>query len=581
MSRYWRLDTLWRHNVTCALGRTVPVFPLSRWTSPMAFAIAATICAAGAVLFFQHRAISAVDAQTRVILRQVSEQSAADIAVELRRTLDGPVFDTLTAVNHPELRAGRLDLVAAQFAAGLAAYPHVDRFFAWNAQIERDTPGFVRFYGRDGTDVDPRLGRAVFELAKRHAGVQQIYIAAEALAPDLPHQIFLRLFWTDARRVDYFAILGFVVEPARMRAELFGSPRSSRLESLLSRRAGGLPLQLTVTDEAGMLVYGKSEAGTYTSRVPFPMLFYPADEIHSRLAAGVEPRDWSIAVSLPPAAPGVSRFTEGYGPTVLSVLLLLVALALTIQAHRRSAELARMQTDFVAHVSHQLKTPLSLLSAATETLEMDRVRSPERFAEYLRTIHAEALRLSLLVQRVLEFSRVQQRRNYEFERADLSALVDETVAAFAHGLSAQGFKFQVERDGPPMFVQADPAALEQVLANLLDNAVKYSRHDKIITVRVRAAGNAAVVEVIDRGVGIPARDQARIFERFYRTPGTDRPGFGLGLPIVKELISAHGGRVDVVSAPGSGSTFRIQLPLDRSAAAAADVAAEPASRAVS
>ena len=546
----------------------------------MAFAIAATICAAGIVLFFQYRAISALQAQTRVILRQVSEQSAADIAAELRRTLDGPVFDTLTAVNHPELRAGRLDLVAAQFTAGLSAYPHVDRFLAWNAEVERDTPGQVRFYGRDGHGLDARLGRAVFALARRHAGAQQIYVAAESIAPGLPHQIFLRLFWTDARRVDYFAILGFVVEPSRLRTELFGA-RSSRLESLLTRRAGGLPLQLTVTDETGGIVTGKTGGGAHTSRVPFRMLFYPSDEIHSRLAAGVEPRDWSIAVSIPPGTGGVWHVTEGYGPTLLTVALLLVALGLTVQAHRRSTELARMQTDFVAHVSHQLKTPLSLLSAATETLEMDRVRSPERFAEYLRTIHAEAARLSLLVQRVLEFSRLQQQRHYEFERADLGALVDETVAAFAHGLSAQGFAFDVQRDGAPMLVRADPAALEQVLANLLDNAVKYSRDRKTITVRVRSAGATAIVEVIDHGVGIAATDRARIFERFYRTPGSHRPGFGLGLPIVKELIRAHGGRVTVDSEPGVGSTFRIELPLDRAERAGDAPAAAPATRTVS
>ena len=157
---------------------------------------------------------------------------------------------------------------------------------------------------------------------------------------------------------------------------------------------------------------------------------------------------------------------------------MLIALGLTIQAHRRSAALAKMQTDFVAHVSHQLKTPLSLLSAATETLQMDRVRSPERFAEYLATIHAEAARLSLLVQRVLEFSRVQQRRSYEFERVDLGALVRETVDAFAHSLSSQNFTFAVQEDGPSPLVLADPAALEQVLANLLDNAVKYSDADQ-------------------------------------------------------------------------------------------------------
>jgi signal transduction histidine kinase len=528
----------------------------------MAFAIAVTICAAGLILILQHRALSAQQAQTQVILRQVSEQAAADIAAEVRRTLDGPVFDTLTAVNHPDLRAGRLDLVATQFAAGLAEYPHVDRFFAWTAQTELRSPGEVVFHGRDGAGFvrDPVLGRAVLDLARRHAAAQQIYIAAEGVVPGRSQQVFLRLFWTDARRVDYFAVLGFVVDPARQRMELFNPERSS-LRSVLTRRAGGLPLQLTVTDEAGARVYGDATGGLYTSRVSFPMLFYPADEIHSRLAAGVSPRQWAIQISLPPSG-GVWQAFEGYGPTALSVLLLLVSLALTIQAHRRSAELARMQSDFVAHVSHQLKTPLSLLSAATETLEMDRVRSPDRFAEYLRTIHAEAARLSQLVQRVLEFSRMQQRRDYEFESADLAALVRETVAAFADGLSARGFAFDVRVDGPSPLVRADPAALEQVLINLLDNAVKYSGAERDIAVRVYTNRGSAIVDIIDRGMGIAPREQKRIFERFYRAPGPGRPGFGLGLPIVKELIDAHGGGVDVDSVPGGGSTFRVRLPLD-------------------
>ena len=536
-------------------------FTFSRWLSPMVFAIAATICAAALVLFFQYRAISELQAQTQVITRQISEQSAADIAAELRRMLDGPVFDTLTKVNHPELRAGRLDLVAAQFAAGLTAYPHVDRFFAWLPQTGNGAPGPVLFYGRDGRfRPDPELGRAVLDLARRHAGAQQIYVAAERLTPASAHQGLLRLFWTDARRLEYFAVLGFVVEPSRMRAALFDTTRNPTLQSLLSRRAAGLPLHLAVTDETGAIVHGRSGGG-HASRVSFPMIFYPADEIRSRLAAGVEPREWAIAVSLPPAG-GVWPAIEAYGPTALSVILILAALALTLQAHRRSTELARMQTDFVAHVSHQLKTPLSLLSAATETLEMDRVRSPERFAEYLRTIHAEATRLSLLVQRVLEFSRVQQRRDYEFERADLESLVRETVAAFSHSLSSQRFEFDIIVDGAPPMVRADPAALEQVLVNLLDNAVKYSGAIKSVGVRLRTTREQAVVEISDRGVGIDPRDQKRIFERFYRTAGSSRPGFGLGLPIVRELIAARGGRVEVDSTPGVGSTFRVWLPLE-------------------
>jgi signal transduction histidine kinase len=554
---------------------------------PMALAVAATICAAGLVLFLQHRAMSALQSQTRVILRQISEQAAADVAQDLRRTLDGPVFETLTAVNHPDLRAGRLDLVADEFVTGLRHYPHVDRFFAWHAQTEATAPGEVVFYGRDRPFTrDPELGRAIMSLARQYAATQQIYVAAEQVGPERRHEVFLRLFWVDAERRDYFAVLGFVVDPSNVGARLFDGAGRSRMLALLGRRGGGdVPLQLRVTDEGGKVVFGPTTAGVVDAWVLFPMQFYPADDIQSRLAAGVTPRVWAIDVMPPgPLAPGDGT-SPGYWPTVVTIALMLVALGFTWQARRRSEELAAMQRDFVAHVSHQLKTPLSALSAATETLQMNRVRSPEQLSQYLGIIHSETARLSSLVQRVLEFSRVQQPRQYEFERVDLGALARETVEAFAQGLSGPPAAFHVDQRGPGPFVMADPAALEQVLVNLLDNAVKYSDAVREITIRIHGHDATAVVEVADRGVGIAPIDQAHIFERFYRgsaaspqsrssPPSPARRGFGLGLPIVRELVHAHGGRVEVSSVPGVGSTFRvILLRVDgtgRSAVSAAD-----------
>ena len=531
---------------------------------PLLLAIAATIGAAGVVLFLQQRAMTALQSQNQVIVRQLAEQTASDIAAELRRTLDGPIFDTLAAVNHPELRAGRLDLVAQHFARGLDAYPHVDRFFAWipptgkRPSASAATADDVLFYGRSGEFApDPDLGQAVRDLARRYAGTQQIYIAAEGVGAE-PRQAFLRLFWTDAQRLEYFAVLGFVIEPASMRERLFSGPRGRAFDELLQRRGGDVPLQARISDETGAPVYGRLPREIHGARLEFPMLFYPADDIRTRLAVGVAALPWAIDVGAPPFASALG-IGQRYWPTALSMLLMLMALGLTVQAHRRSAELARMQTDFVAHVSHQLKTPLSLLSTATETLQMDRIRSPEKLSEYLDTIRAEAARLSALVQRVLEFSRVQQERSYELEQVDLGALVRETVDAFSHGLN-QPHRFETVLSRPGPFVQADPAALEQVVANLLDNAVKYSRADQPVTVTVRAERLAAIIEVTDRGVGIAAGEQARIFDRFYRVPGAGhRQGFGLGLPIVRELVHAHGGRVDVSSTPGNGSTFRVTL----------------------
>ncbi len=526
---------------------------------PLVLAIVATIVAAGLVLYLQQRAMTALQTQNQVIVRQLAEQTAADVAAELRRTLDGPIFDTLAAVNHPELRAGRMDLVAQHFARGLEAYPHVDRFFAWIPAAGRAPSPDVLFYGRSGEFArDDDLGLAVRELARRYAPTQQIYVAAEGIGAD-PRQVFLRLFWTDAQRREIFAVLGFVVEPVSMRARLFAGPRGRAFDDLLRRRGPEVPLQLRITDETGAVVYGQLPRDIAGATLAFPMLFYPVDDIRPRMAAGVEPRPWAIDVGAAPFATALASTGQRYWPTVLSMVLMLAALGLTVQAHRRSAELARMQTDFVAHVSHQLKTPLSLLSTATETLQMDRIRSPEKLAEYLDTIRAEAARLSTLVQRVLEFSRVEQPRRYEFEQVDLGALVRETVDAFAHGLN-QPARFNVVLSPPGPFVQADPAALEQVVANLLDNAVKYSRPDQPVTITVRVERLTAVIEVADHGVGIAPAEHARIFERFYRVPGAGhRQGFGLGLPIVRELVHAQGGRVDLTSAPGLGSTFRVTL----------------------
>jgi signal transduction histidine kinase len=558
---------------------------------PMVLAIAATFCAAALVLYFQHRAISTLRSQTRVILTQISEQTASDVAAEVRRTLDGPVYDTLTAVNHPDLRTGRLDLVAREFETGLKAYPQVDRFFAWTSETEAAAPGEAVFFGRhasqdtiavgggDGARFarDPALGRAIMALAREHVGEQHIYVAEDEVG-DRRHQVFLRLFFSDALRVEYFAILGFVVDPETLHGPFFAALHDRSLASLLKTRGGDVPLELRVTDDNGVRVFGQPDLHETAAGVDIPMQYHPVDRILSRLTSRVAPRVWRIEVAAPPGHGLLGDTGGGYGATALSIVLMLVALGLTLQASRRSAELTRMQADFISHVSHQLKTPLSLLSAATETVTMDRVRSPEKLAQYVGIIRAEVARLSALVQRILEFSRLQQARGYEFEPVDLGALVRETVAAFESSLAGQRFTFHLEeQDAPPII--ADPAAIEQALVNLLDNAVKYSGDERHVTVRVRAAGTDAIIEVIDRGIGIARTDMDRIFEKFYRGATSQRAGFGLGLPIVQELVHAHRGHVEVHSTEGQGSTFRLVLPSagpNRAGAAAfADKTPEP------
>jgi two-component system phosphate regulon sensor histidine kinase PhoR len=239
-----------------------------------------------------------------------------------------------------------------------------------------------------------------------------------------------------------------------------------------------------------------------------------------------------------------------------------------VQGRSRAAELARMQADFVAQVSHQLKTPISLLSAVGETMELERVRSPEKLAQCVDIVRTESSRLTALIERVLEFSRLGNGgRRYELEAVNLGILVRETVDAFAGALASSGYQLQVNETGASPIVAADPVALEQALINLLDNAIKYSGDSRLVTVTVGAAGGHAFIEVTDRGIGIPEEQRARIFERFYRGErgALHRQGFGLGLAITQELVKGQRGRIEVESTLGVGSTFRVKLPLQGAA----------------
>ncbi|MGE3957045.1 MAG: sensor histidine kinase [Vicinamibacterales bacterium] len=559
----------------------------SRRPDPHLFAIAAVVAAAVLVLYLQQRTVADARSQTAVVLHEIAEQTAHAVAAELRGTLEGPVFDTLTAVNHPQIRDTRLDLLAEAYGQGLDTYPHVERFFVWTEQTDRATPGEVLFLGHDHRggaarlgstrtfSRDPELGTEILDLARASAPSQQIYAARAGMGAGGTHDVFIRLFWTDARRDRYFAVLGFVVDRASVRESFLGALYARRLERLLALRGKDLPFELRVRDEDDVVIWGPAGEQPLAAKVTVPMLFYPAQTVGSRLASAIVPPTWTVEVSPAHADQLLAVTPRAYWLPILSVLLMVVAVIVTLRAARRAAVVARVQAEFVSHVSHQLKTPLSLISAATETVELDRVQSPEKVAQYLGIIKTEVSRLSALVHRILEFSSVERRR-LEFERVDLGSLVRGAVDAFQTSLAGQHFTFRYEQEGPPPAVDADPAAIEQALANLIDNAVKYSGEARTVVVRVGRRSGGAVVDVVDAGIGIRPEDRPRLFERFFRGGGEAqrRHGFGLGLAIARELVEAHRGHVALEQSGAHGSTFRIWLPAQRGLVAAARTALE-------
>jgi len=247
-------------------------------------------------------------------------------------------------------------------------------------------------------------------------------------------------------------------------------------------------------------------------------------------------------------------------------VVLVGAMGLAAGAVARQSRLSQMKSDFVSNVSHELRTPLSSIRVFGEYMRLGRVTKPEKIQEYGEYIEAESRRLTQLINNILDFSKIESaEKQYRFCSTDVLELVEQTVTGFEMPLRDSGVTVAFTAKGrrPPL-LQLDKDAIAQVLMNLFDNAVKYSNGRKDLEVSVETAPTEVRIAVRDHGIGIPAAERKKIFEKFYRVGSGlvhDVKGSGLGLSIVAHVAKAHGGHVEVESEVGEGSTFTIVLPV--------------------
>jgi len=245
-------------------------------------------------------------------------------------------------------------------------------------------------------------------------------------------------------------------------------------------------------------------------------------------------------------------------------VLMVGGIWLTYRNVYREMTLARVKSDFVANVSHELRTPLALIRLYAETLELGRLKDKEKYQEYFRIIREESERLTALINNILDFSRIEAgRKEYEFQETNLAELVHSTLESYRFQIQQNGFAFEenISPDIPP--VRVDREAIARSLLNLVNNALKYSKDRKFIGVSLYRSNSSINLEVRDSGIGIPANEQEKIFEKFYRCGDPlvhNVKGSGLGLSLVRHIARAHGGDVLVESEPEKGSKFTIALP---------------------
>jgi two-component system phosphate regulon sensor histidine kinase PhoR len=258
-----------------------------------------------------------------------------------------------------------------------------------------------------------------------------------------------------------------------------------------------------------------------------------------------------------------SRFYRSLLLIIILDFVLILGASVVYRNIKREMELSRLKSDFVSNVSHELKTPLSLIRMFAETLEMGRMRSESKRKEYYHIISQETERLTHLVNNLLNFSRMEAgKKQYHLEMTNLNTVVEKVMENYRVHLQKQGFDISLRLSENLPEIAVDAESISEALLNLLDNAVKYSEREKYIAVKTGMDHSELFLEVEDHGVGIAPEHQDKIFDKFYRVSAGlvhNTQGSGLGLTLVRHIMEAHGGKVIVRSRPGQGSCFRLVL----------------------
>jgi two-component system phosphate regulon sensor histidine kinase PhoR len=247
----------------------------------------------------------------------------------------------------------------------------------------------------------------------------------------------------------------------------------------------------------------------------------------------------------------------------------IIGIVMVLRDVSRQRELDRMKTEFVSSVSHELRTPLTSIKAYAATILRDPNMPETTRREFLTIIDEESDLLKNLIEGLLEISRIESGSvKFAREPVDITAVIGQVLAGLQHFADKKNIQLKTDISNELGQIQGDEGKIQSMVMNLVNNAIKFTPENGRVSVSARREGQELVIRVSDNGIGIPKEALPKIFERFFRVhqSGQGIPGTGLGLAIVKDIVNMHGGRIDVESELGKGSTFTVFLPLNTKAA---------------
>jgi two-component system phosphate regulon sensor histidine kinase PhoR len=537
------------------------------------------ICTAVAVLaWFGYTASREWRHSSELLMHRRAEEMADLLVRALARDMRGVQDQVLQGLQREQISLLEpyeiMDLVATAFAR----YPYPECFFAWTDSATPADGVFFTRADRTPTWLPRQPSQSPFPVAMvRNAAASSKVVdrvtAAAAQGREFAvyetelggerYQVVARLLYRSSRRQHLERVFGFVVNLNWARNAYFDD--LTREVHHISGTYDGL--SVVVQDEAGSVVAGNTipaSAGHTAARLMQPLFFDPA------LVAVDPPNDlpirpWTVRVNAdgePAHASALRGADRTLFVTTTAAIAFGLGLLLAGRALRASANLAQLRADFVASVTHELKTPLSTISAMGETLARGRLPEGAAVREYAQIVAQEAKRLSRLVDNLLAYSRVTDVGEiYSFEPLAVVDIVDDIVRRFQPQFLHHGIEVQIDipPDLPP--VAGDRTALELVFDNVVDNALRYSGDSRWIGISAERSAEHVRIAVRDKGPGIPTDELNRVESRFVRGRRVGQAGSGLGLAIASRIVRDHGGTFRIESSLGRGTTVFLCVPL--------------------
>jgi two-component system phosphate regulon sensor histidine kinase PhoR len=519
---------------------------------------------------------------TNLLLERRANEALALVRVALSGDMKGAwltaivPFNTTTLEEDPPF--GTVQVAARTFAR----FPYPESFVVWRQdgrsdgttyvfnRADRQPPWETQPSSDDPFPVvlvrDPAPLAGLVKSVRKHASASSPFIMLEKDIDGTPYQIVAHALFDSGPSHALLGFMAFTVNEQWLQTQYF-DPLVEQVAKIGGGRGG---LSITVSDEQGRPITKAAPLAadaTGELQTRFPLLFIDPALVKSISNRPTHVREWTVHVR---SVPDQALLATLQGARRMFYLISiaagasLLALVLTVRADRASAALASMKSDFVAAVTHELKTPVASIRLIGDTLSNGRYNSPKTVQEYARLLSMEASRLGASIDNLLTYARYSSSpaasSMADVEPADL---VEDALQGLRLVLTNR--EFDVEVDVPPDLPQVcvDRPAMIQALDNIVDNAIKYSTTEKLVAVRARANETTVTLTVRDKGPGIARKDLSRVFERFYRGGNVTVSGSGLGLPIAKRIVESHGGSIEVRSAEGSGTEVDVTLPIGR------------------